>query len=126
MHRFLAVATAAVLLFSVPSPLSAGINDFSTSLRSESFKDEVGTRYFSKELSETAKRITVRVKLKLKQGVVRCRLEDPYGATVWEQRVEAEADFKWKDWFTARDGEWRLVLTFEDATGRYSVKMSSR
>ncbi|MEE8523668.1 MAG: hypothetical protein V3T72_07025, partial [Thermoanaerobaculia bacterium] len=106
--------------------LGAGLGDYSISREAQSFKDQEDVKRFSKELSDTAERITVKVKLKVKQGAVRIRLEDPHGTAMWDQRVEAEAEIERKEWFNAKRGEWRLLLIFEGATGRYSVKLSSR
>ncbi len=96
------------------------------SQQAKSFKDQEGVLRFSKELAESAERITVKVKLKVKQGAVTVRLEDPYGTPLWDQRVEAEDVIERKEWFNAKRGEYRLLLIFEDASGRYNVKLSTR
>jgi len=117
---------AALLSLAFSGALGAGLKDYSSSRQARSFRDQEGVLRFSKELSETAKRITVKVKLKVTEGAVRMRLEDPYGTPMWDQRVEAEAEVERQDWFNAKSGEWRLLLIFEKASGRYSVKLSSR
>lgn len=127
MRRLGRSLTVATLLFlALSATLGAGLRDYSMSRQAKSFKDQEGVRRFSLELSDTAERITAKVKLKVNQGAVRIRLEDPYGTALWDQRVEAEDEVERQEWFTAKRGEWRLLLIFEDATGRYSVKLSSR
>lgn len=41
-------------------------------------------------------------------------------------RAEAGEAREWKDWFNPKDGEWRLVLRFYTASGRYGVKLATR
>ena len=117
---------AALFTVLLASASSAGLKDLSMSQQSKGFKNQEGVLRFSKELSDTAKRITVKVKLKVTKGAVRLRLEDPYGSPVWDERVESEATVERKEWFNGKRGEWRLVLLFEDASGRYNVKLSTR
>jgi hypothetical protein len=115
-----------VLLLASAAALHAGFKDYSTSHQSRGFKNQEGTLVFARELSETAERITVKAKVKVKEGAVTIRLEDPYGNPVWNQRVEAEDEVERKEWFNGKRGEWRLLLVFEDASGRYNVKLSTR
>lgn len=115
-----------LILLLVGIPAYAGLKDFSLTRQARGFHERTDTVFFTRDLSETAERINVRVKLKVKKGAVRYRLEDPHGKVIHQDRVPAEADVVWKDWFRGKRGEWRLVLTFDDATGRYSIKMSTR
>lgn len=124
--RSLLATLALPLLFLAPGALDAGLKDFSSSSQSRGFKNETGSKLFSKEVSETADRVSFRVKLKVREGAVAWRLEDPHGRVRAEGRAEAGEAREWKDWFNPKDGEWRLVLRFYAASGRYGVKLATR
>ena len=117
----IALVLAACACLVAPTPAQ-------TVTRSELISDDALTdvtdrKELTHEFSQKPEKVRVSVKCKLKSGEFAWRVESPDGTVLWEQRFEGKGNLELTEELPGAAGEWRIVLDYTEARGRYRIKM---
>jgi hypothetical protein len=75
--------------------------------------------------SQKPEKVRVTVQCKLKRGDFSWRVENPEGKTIWQQSISGRSNVDLKDEFPGAAGEWRIVIDYKEAKGKYYIKMEA-
>jgi hypothetical protein len=118
-----ALALAPVLLLAAAVAIPAGEVVLSELISYEKLLNASGGDELTHTFSQTPDKVRVTVRCKLKRGSFSWRVESPEGKVLWRHDARAKTDVELQEEFPGRQGEWRIVIDYEKAKGKYHIKM---
>lgn len=92
----------------------------------QSFRDASRLQTVEAGVSPEVESLRLDLELEVEEGTVAFRVFDPTGAAVWQGEISSGGSLSDRRELQPIEGEWRLELALEDATGRYAARWLGR
>jgi hypothetical protein len=99
-----------------------GASGISGMLESDSVKNATGQRVFKHNLSNEKRGTELRLTSNLTAGTAVWQVRDASGKLVWSETI-GKGDLVKTQRFEGTPGVWSVEVSFQDATGRYKLRL---